>query len=546
MRQNGAIGRAIARIGQPPPHWTLPTSRLRLRTHRRLLGLSGYTRLHYLGAPRGSAATRGDSRLTVRVLLAEARAARSASLHAYFVCTMAARELMARLGRHEERTIAARGRRYARPPTSGRVHNAALRPGPRGESGTDGRDAPKTLGMLDVGIPRHASLHLLRAPDRRASRGGRASQRREASQVSRTLVSPRIVASTQRILRELTNGYVSTVHGLTKAARRDAFFSPAASGTPGRSTIDARTVTPRMVAMLKCMPTGQMHLLATHGRFWDPVRAVAQRRTSAQPSALAAAMSPDAGRHTWLRSTPLIYVSVAEAPRGPLANAAPARSGSITDRPTTRRLLRLLGRRADAMHGEAATRRTSVARAVSTKATMRAKRITSRARSLGATMQRLGPLRPRAPGERVAARLAAVRPIDPANDAAAPAIAATMPLRAMPRATAQFRLVSSASARAAAVSFALPRSYAGTPAAILSYRRTPRAATPDTTHRSSQSSQLQQQVVRQVTQELTQNTPWRGQLEQAVLAPRVLRELTERVAGAIAGRQGLERYRRGL
>jgi hypothetical protein len=546
MRQNGAIGRAIARIGQPPPHWTLPTSRLRLRTHRRLLGLSGDTRLHYLGAPRGSAATRGDSRLTVRVLLAEARAARSASLHAYFVCTMAAREFMARLGRYNGRTIAARGMRYAQPPTSGRVHNAALRPGPRGESGADGRDAPKTLGMLDVGIPRHASLHLLRAPDRRASRGERASQRREASQVSRTLVSSRIVVSTQRILRELTNGYVSTVHGLTKAARRDAFFSPAASGTPRRSTIDTRTVTPRMVSMLKYMPAAQKHLLAAHGRFWAHVSAVAQARTSAQSSALAAAMSPDAGRHTWLRSTQLIYVSVAEAPRGPLANAAPARSGSIDDRHTTRRLLRLLGRRADAMHGEAATRRTSVARPVSTKATTR---VTSRARSLGATMQRLAPLRPRAPGERVAARLAAVRPIDPANDAAAPVVAATMQLRAMPCATAQFRLVSGASARAASASFALPRSYAGTPAAILSYRRTPRAATPDTTRHSSHSShssQLQQQVVRQVTQELAQNTPWRGQLEQAVLAPRVLRELTERVAGAIAGRQGLERYRRGL
>ena len=89
----------------------------------------------------------------------------------------------------------------------------------------------------------------------------------------------------------------------------------------------------------------------------------------------------------------------------------------------------------------------------------------------------------------------------------------------------------------------MPSSYANIPSATLRYRRTPRAVVPDA---KRQASQLQQQVVRQVTQELTQNTPWRRQLEQVVLAPRVLGELTERVAGAIAGRQGLERYRRGL
>jgi hypothetical protein len=88
----------------------------------------------------------------------------------------------------------------------------------------------------------------------------------------------------------------------------------------------------------------------------------------------------------------------------------------------------------------------------------------------------------------------------------------------------------------------MPRGYAA-PTATLAFRRTPRAAVTDSTR---QTRQLQQQVARQVTQELAQNTPWRGQLEQAVLAPRVLRVLAERVAGAIAGRQGLERYRRGL
>ena len=94
----------------------------------------------------------------------------------------------------------------------------------------------------------------------------------------------------------------------------------------------------------------------------------------------------------------------------------------------------------------------------------------------------------------------------------------------------------------ARTSTAMPRGYTA-PTTTLAFRRTPRVAATDSTR---QTCQLQQQVARQVTQELAQNTPWRGQLEQAVLAPRVLRELTERVAGAIAGRQGLERYRRGL
>jgi hypothetical protein len=99
--------------------------------------------------------------------------------------------------------------------------------------------------------------------------------------------------------------------------------------------------------------------------------------------------------------------------------------------------------------------------------------------------------------------------------------------------------------QAAIPSPAMPLGYASTPTATLRFRRTPRAPAP-VQDAKRQASQLQQQVARQVTQELAQNTPWRGQLEQAVLAPRVLRELTDRVAGAIAGRQGLERYRRGL
>ena len=56
MRQRGALERALARAGRRPPRWTLPATRLRLRTHRMLLGMSGGVWLHYLGAPRRSAA----------------------------------------------------------------------------------------------------------------------------------------------------------------------------------------------------------------------------------------------------------------------------------------------------------------------------------------------------------------------------------------------------------------------------------------------------------------------------------------------------------
>lgn len=543
MRQRGALQRALARVGQRPPRSTLPESRLRLRTHRMLLGLSGGVRLHYLGSPRGSAANRGDSRLTVRVLLAEARAARSASLHAYFVCMRAAREFLARLDRFDGRGIAARGLRAVQHPTSGGQRDAVLRRGLPGENGADGRDARETLRMQDAGSPRQAWLHLLRAPDREKSKSGRASQRWETSRASRTLTSSRIAASTQRILREITNRLAWSVHSLTEAARREASLSAGAPGTSRQSTIDPSSVAPRLVSIQKYMPAAQTYLLSAPAQSWVNPSAVAQRRASTRPFAWTATTTPDPAMRRLFGVLRLTSVSVAEAARAVLADAAPAQQGGVTTtyRPATRHWL-LLGKRAHAMHGQTATRRTIAARPVPTKATTRAKRITSWARSLGATMQRPAPLRPRASGERAVARLAAAQPIDLAG-ATAPTVAATMQLRAMPHASAQFRV---ASVRAAEASFALSRSSVSAPAATLSYRRTPRAAPPDATRQSSQSSQLQQQVVRQVTQELAQNTPWRGQLEQAVLAPRVLRELTERVAGAIAGRQGLERYRRGL
>jgi hypothetical protein len=529
MRQRGALERALARADHRPPRWTLSESRLRLRTHRMLLGLTGGVRLHYLGPPRGSAGIRSDSRLTVRVLLAEARAARTASMHAYLVCVMAARGFVARLGLNDGHGIVARGVRAAQRSTPGRGRDAVLLGTQRGERGADGRDARETLRVLATDAPRHASLHVLQAPDRGRSTWVRESRRQDALHVLHTLALARIVSSTQRILYELRNRYGRSVDGRKVASLRGASISPGTLAMPKRSTIDANTVAQRLVSIQKYMHEAPGWSVAN-------LSPVVQRLASDRPAALAARMPLGIGQRTLFGSLRLACLSAAEVARGALADIAKAPHGSATTvhRPATHRWLRLLDRRAHAMHGQAVTRRTTAPGPVSATAMTHVKRTMTWVRNLATTMQNPAPLRPGTPGERAAARLAAFHPIQTTNDVAAPATSATMRLRAVPHATA---------AHVASPSPAMPRSYAGTPAAALSYRRTPRAAVPDT---KRQSSQLQQQVVRQVTQELAQNTPWRGQLEQAVLAPRVLRELTERVAGAIAGRQGLERYRRGL
>jgi hypothetical protein len=528
MRQRGALERALERAGHRPPRWTLSESRLRLRTHRMLLGLTGGVRLHYLGPPHGSAATRSDSRLTVRVLLAEARAARTASMHAYLVCVMAAREFAARLGRSDGRGIVARGVRAAQRSTPGRGRDAVLLGTQRGERGADGRGARERLRVLTTDAPRHTSLHSLRAPDRGQSTWVRESRRRDALRVLHTLASARIVSSTQRILHELRNRYGPSVYGRKAEALRGASISPGTPAMPRRSTIDANTVAQRLVSI-------QKYMHAAPGWSVANLVPVVQRPASDRPAVLAARMPLGIGQRTLFGSLRLACLSAVEVARAALADIAKAPHGTTTvHRPATHRWLRLRDRRAHAMHGQTVTRRTTTSGPVSATAMTRVKRTMTWMRNPAATMQSPAPLRPDTPGERAAARLAAFHPIQPTNDFAAPATSATMRLRAMPHATA---------AHVASASPAMPRSYAGTPAAALSYRRTPRTAVPDT---KRQSSQLQQQVVRQVTQELAQSTPWRGQLEQAVLAPRVLRELTDRVAGAIAGRQGLERYRRGL
>lgn len=420
MRQCDALERALARAGRQPPRWMPRVSRLGLRTHRMLLGMSGGVRLHYLGAPRRSAMARIDSRLTVRLLLAEARAARAASLHVYLVCMMAAREFVAR------------GMRTAQWLAPGRGRDASLR-APRGETGKDA-----TLQILS---------HLVRSPDRGTSTWVRESQRRD---MLRTLEVSRTLAGAQRFFRELRNRYVRSIGGRQSASQRDAPVPQGGLVTPMHSTIDVH-------AFMKYVVSARNNVLAA--------------ATATMPAA--------AVLRTLFGSKQIAYVPAVEAARMKHRTTGMPHPALPLQGPVPRRQV--------------------------------------------------------APGERATARLSAFRLTG------APAAPATMQFRATMHATAH------ASAHVAPASLAMAGGYADTPAATLRYRRAPRAVVPDTKGQvKSQTRDLQQQVVRQVTQELAQNTPWRGQIEQAVLAPRLLRELTERVAGAIAGRQSLERYRRGL
>lgn len=77
----------------------------------------------------------------------------------------------------------------------------------------------------------------------------------------------------------------------------------------------------------------------------------------------------------------------------------------------------------------------------------------------------------------------------------------------------------------------------------MAYRETPR---PPELHWSKQVQRIEQQITRNIVHNITQAMPWRGDMEKAVLTPRVMRELAERVGGLMTQRIGLERYRRGL
>ncbi|QDQ28003.1 hypothetical protein FNU76_17545 [Chitinimonas arctica] len=93
-----------------------------------------------------------------------------------------------------------------------------------------------------------------------------------------------------------------------------------------------------------------------------------------------------------------------------------------------------------------------------------------------------------------------------------------------------------------AATMALQR-YPAKPAGGFSYRHPPRAATVDI---RKQAQLIERQLQRKIMHEIVQATPWRGQLEQALLSPQLVHSLAERVSGVLAQRSGLERYRRGL
>lgn len=80
---------------------------------------------------------------------------------------------------------------------------------------------------------------------------------------------------------------------------------------------------------------------------------------------------------------------------------------------------------------------------------------------------------------------------------------------------------------------------------VLVYRATP-LASPSPVAIQRQIERIGQQVTRRVVHEMVPQVPSLEQMEQAVLAPRVVRELTRQVASMMSQRVSLERYRRGL
>ncbi|QAU25015.1 hypothetical protein EO087_14265 [Dyella sp. M7H15-1] len=61
-----------------------------------------------------------------------------------------------------------------------------------------------------------------------------------------------------------------------------------------------------------------------------------------------------------------------------------------------------------------------------------------------------------------------------------------------------------------------------------------------------QVERIEQQLTRRIVREVAQSAPSREQVEQAAFAPHMVRELARQVAGVMARRVSLERYRRGL
>lgn len=86
------------------------------------------------------------------------------------------------------------------------------------------------------------------------------------------------------------------------------------------------------------------------------------------------------------------------------------------------------------------------------------------------------------------------------------------------------------------------RRYGTRTAPPFTYRQQPKAAPPDL---RQQVQKIEQQIHKKVVHEIAQTTPWRSQLNDALLSPQVVRSLADQVSRALGQRASLERYRRG-
>lgn len=78
---------------------------------------------------------------------------------------------------------------------------------------------------------------------------------------------------------------------------------------------------------------------------------------------------------------------------------------------------------------------------------------------------------------------------------------------------------------------------------VLAYRRAPRTFGQEV---HQQIQRITQQVHSKVVHEISQTSPWRTPLRDALRAPELLRAITDHVVRAVDRRDGIERYRRGL
>lgn len=78
---------------------------------------------------------------------------------------------------------------------------------------------------------------------------------------------------------------------------------------------------------------------------------------------------------------------------------------------------------------------------------------------------------------------------------------------------------------------------------VLAYRRAARSSGPEI---HQQIQKITRHVQSKVIHDISQNTPWRGELREALRSPDLMRLLTDQISRAIDRRDGIDRYRRGL